>query len=186
MLGCGPGLQHRAQEAVKEGAHVDSAVEAELCAQDDPVAFVQMATTTGGSVGAVTHSTCEGADLMTSTQVFHSTVTAPGDPGFGIQTSISIKIGASIETPASGTHRQTLDASETGLVVVNVLTPGVTFTSDSGYAYAAPVPEPASPWLMAGGLAALAGRRRLQRRKVGSPIPAASNPPSTASIWPLT
>jgi hypothetical protein len=117
--------------------------------------------------GTFVHTSCgQGSDLMTATQVFHATV---GGPAFGIVTSFALAADAGLQVGFTSSYsqavRQTVDASNTASIVINVLTPGVGFASDSGYLYG-PVPEP-TPWrLMAGGLAALAAwRRRGQWRR---------------------
>jgi hypothetical protein len=113
--------------------------------------------------GTFKHTSCgEGSDLMTATQTFHATV---GGPAFGIVTAFSMAAEAELQvgftTSLSTSVRQTVDASNTASIVINVLTPGVALQSDSGYPYTPlPVPEPGSYWLMAWGLAALAGRLR--------------------------
>jgi hypothetical protein len=64
------------------------------------------------------------------------------------------------------------DYSDTVQVHLDALTPGANTVGTSGYDYAsaAAVPEPASAWSLAGGLAWLAWRRRSNGR--GAPVPA--------------
>ena len=73
----------------------------------------------------------------------------------------SMEIQGETSITDSGPSTCRVDAFNTGLVTLASLTPGATFTSDSGYAYgAAPVPEPATFAALALGAAALLRRRR--------------------------
>jgi hypothetical protein len=123
--------------------------------------------------GAFYHSSNgDGSDLMTVTQVVHTTL---GGPDIGLVTDFQISAYAELDVlpgiPYTQTVRQTVDASDTGLIVIKVLTPGVSFASDSGYNYAppAPVPEPASWTLFVAGLGVVgASLRRLRVRTLAA------------------
>jgi hypothetical protein len=119
--------------------------------------------------GTFTHSSCgQGNNLMTATQLVHAPL---GGAPYGIVTDFVVVADAGFVDspflPAGYSARQTVDASNTANLVINVLTPGVTFVSNSGYAYqplSNGVPEPATWILMISGFGALGialRRRRL-------------------------
>lgn len=133
-----------------------------LCNANGPNAWAAM-TINGVGSGRWYHSTCgDGSDVMESTLTFHSTVGGH----FGIATTFQLVADSIIQKPAGGSYVTTVDAQNTARLYVNVLTPGVSFTSDSGAAYsAAAVPEPSAALLVLPALGALWARRRMWPKK---------------------
>jgi hypothetical protein len=152
------------------------------CAAGDPAASAAMTVGAGFegigisfqfAPGTFLHTSCGlGGDLMTATQVLHATI---GGPRVGILTNFSIFADAGLQNlpgvPYTQTVRQTVDASNTGSIMIRVLTPGVTFASASGYGYGPldSVPEPAGWTLMITGLGGVgASLRRLRTSWISS------------------
>jgi hypothetical protein len=106
-------------------------------------------------MNGLNHDSCGlGSDQMSLSGTFQSTV--GGTFGFRGTFALSSSAGASNAPTGTTVNGQTtVDASNTGFMTLQVLTPGVTFTSDSGAAYAgvSAVPEPATGWLFVLGAA---------------------------------
>lgn len=84
------------------------------------------------------HSTCgDGSDNMQATGTFHSTVGGL----FNIVTTFALKADAGVVDPNTGSYYMTVDAANTANLYLTILTPGVTFVSDSGAGYNAPEPS---------------------------------------------
>ena len=104
-------------------------------------------------------SSCNPISSAARTQsiVQHAVTVAPGTPDGGLPTLeavLSMEIGAGT---VFGSTATTIDASNTALIFIQVLTPGVTFQSASGASYAqTAVPEPATLGLFVTGLLGLA------------------------------
>lgn len=98
------------------------------------------------------HTSCgNGSEFMTSTTVRHATV----GTDYMLVTGFGIQADSGISGRFADSEHANVDASHTGSVHINVLTPGVTFTSDSGATYAPPVstvPEPSTLLLLIPGL----------------------------------
>lgn len=128
------------------------------CTTDGPSGYATMSINgVGFPFGPNTwyHSTCgDGSDFMEATGTFHSTVGG----NFGLTTHLLLKSNSSVEGPNSGTYFITVDAEDTAALYVNVLTPGVTFNSDSGATFSAP--EPATVLLILPLLGAFLARLR--------------------------
>jgi len=117
-----------------------------------PAAWVALAIAGVAQPGDLYHSTCgDGSDHMVITKTLTSSVGANLELQFNFQMRSTSGIGTAA---AFATSAHTVNAANSGMVYINVLTPGVTFTSDSGYSYApTTVPEPASGAMLgAGGL----------------------------------
>jgi hypothetical protein len=133
--------------------------------QPSGLASLQMLYNNGNQYGArmfnpLVHSTCGlGSDEMTFTGDFQSTV--GGD--FAVLTIFNTQAGVSLPLFRTATSDTTVDASDTGDISVEVLTPGVTFSSASGALYR-PVPEPPTVLLFCSGLMGLAGILKKWRR----------------------
>jgi hypothetical protein len=115
------------------------------------------------------HDSCGGgSSLMTASTILHTTV--GGD--FGLATIFRVQADSvaageyyRLQGLSGGSEHAIVDASHTGSLFVKVLTPGVTFTSDSGATYArSAVPEQPSTLLL---LAPAFGVVALLRRRVG-------------------
>jgi hypothetical protein len=126
--------------------------------QPSGLASFQMLYNNGNQYGGrmfnpLVHSTCGlGSDEMTFTGDFQSTV--GGD--FAVRTIFNTQSGAFLSLLRTATFDSTVDASDTGNISVEVLTPGVTFSSASGALYRA-VPEPPTLLLFCSGLMGLTG-----------------------------
>jgi PEP-CTERM motif len=114
------------------------------------------------ALNPIAHDSCgRGSDLLSLSGTFQSTV--GGDFALLVQFSLSASAGAgNAPTGTTVTGQTTVDAGNTGFLTVQVLTPGVTFTSDSGASFS--VPEPATGLLLFVGTA-LFGLRRYSYRK---------------------
>jgi hypothetical protein len=99
--------------------------------------------------------------LITQTSIVHTIS--------GTELQLSSELTGSANVAAIGAvESATGDASDTALSYITVLTPGASYTSASGFDYAAPagVPEPRSVWLLGASLIALLGsthRRSMDR-----------------------
>ena len=125
---------------------------------DGPNAWAGLTISAAGSTfapGTFYHSSCgNGSDRMAKTATFHSTVGAD----ISLAARLQLVSDSVVQKPNSGSYTTTVDASNTALILVRVLTPGVTFSSASGATYAAPEPGMFLP--LAVGLALL---RRIRR-----------------------
>ncbi len=125
---------------------------------------LQMYYNNGNDYGAdlfspLTYNTCDsGSDQMSVTGTFQSTI--GGD--FGIETYLYLVSTVSLLPSQTATAEVIADASDTATITVQVLTPGVTFSSGSGALYDAP--EPGTGFLASGGLLCLIAAIRLARR----------------------
>jgi hypothetical protein len=132
---------------------------------EGPSAFAAY-TVFGVSLPGLYHSSCgDGSAHMSASTTFSSTVGGT----VGLQTNFQMRsvsgFGSNLQGFSSFSSAHSVDASNTGAVYITILTPGVTFTSDSGASYQA-APEPGSVVLLGGGcliLAAGAVRRRRGR-----------------------
>ena len=105
-----------------------------------------------------------GSDHMSATTTFASVV----DGQFDLESRLIVSAGSGVTgqdvlgvTSLHVSHQA--DAAHTATLWIEVLTPGVTFTSDSGASYAAPVPEPAAALLLGLGVAVLLAVLRRSR-----------------------
>jgi hypothetical protein len=127
-----------------------------------PGAFAALSIAGVTQAGDLYHSTCgDGSDHMTVTRTLMTSVGGSLPLQFNFQIASTSGIGTAA---AFATSAHSVNAANSGMVYINVLTPGVDLTSDSGYSYApaAAVPEPPSGVVIAGGLllAVLSSRRR--------------------------
>lgn len=113
----------------------------------------------------LSHTTCgHGSDHLWATGSFTAQVGAAVPLMGNLQMGVFSGFGSgNAQGLATASDQHGVDASSTAAVYIRVLTPGVTFSSDSGAIYQ-PVPEPGSASLWAGGALLLAGVRRWRRR----------------------
>jgi len=153
-----------------------SADSAGTCSGQSPTpagfASLSMIYNNGNNYGAfmftpLNHNTCGGgSDSMSFDGTFQSEVgngaVSSNDPGdFAIQTYFTLNSQAHVVDFAIGSDTTTVDAGSTGEIYVQVLTPGVTFSSSSGATYSA-APEPGTFQLL--GLSLLILGRAIRRR----------------------
>lgn len=118
-----------------------------------------------GNHSILKHDGCgAGSDHMSAATTFVSVV----DGQFDLESRLIVTAGSGVTgqevlgvTSLHVSHRA--DAAHTASLWIEVLTPGVSFVSDSGASYAAPVPEPSTPLLLGLG-GALLGLQASQRR----------------------
>jgi hypothetical protein len=111
-------------------------------------------------LGAVTHDSCgRGSDSMTLSSMLSSTVGGT----FEVGANLSLYTTASVLLNGTSTNTGILNASDTGTLTIQVLTPGVGFYSDSGATYSG-VPEPSAAVLVLFGAAVGAWRKRAARK----------------------
>ena len=111
--------------------------------------------------GQLTHSTCgHGSDHMTVSSTRTSAVGNQVNLLYNFQVFSESGISVAAPYAASAHAVRALNSAE---VYINVLTPGVTFTSDSGWAYTA-APEPLSTALVASAFLILISVRRARSR----------------------
>ena len=112
-------------------------------------------------LGELDHDSCgAGSDAMTLSGTFTSTVGA----AFGFETAFDLYSTAGETLP--GTSQTTVDATDTGSITIQVLTPNVGFFSDSGADYSG-VPEPSTGILGLGGAAFVAFAALRRARAAG-------------------
>jgi hypothetical protein len=144
---------------------LDSTVVGACGSAQEPAAWVSF---TAQALPILYHTTCgNGADHMSASAIRSSTVGASIAFESGFQLSSGWGYGSgNVQGVASASDAHSVDASNTGAVYITVLTPGVTFSADSGATYQpAAVPEPGALSLWAVGSAVL-GASAWRRRRV--------------------
>jgi len=154
-------------------ADLHSILTSDTAGNCSPVSFIPAGSAilepnNGSLFTPLDHNTCgTGSDNMSFSGIFHSEVgdgtVGPNDPGdFPISISLVLESQASNFPIASDTT--TVDASSTGNIYVQVLTPDVTFSSASGATYqptTSAVPEPGTLPLIG---AAMVGMEVMRRK----------------------
>jgi hypothetical protein len=140
--------------------------------QPADLASIQMLYNNGNNYGArmfdpLVHSTCGtgvGSDQMSFTGTFQATIGADSVADFAEQTIFTLQSDAGLPLFQTATSENIADASNTASISVQVLTPGVTFSSGSGALYLpTSVPEPPTFFLFGSGLMGLGILKRLRR-----------------------
>ncbi len=111
------------------------------------------------------HSTCgDGSETQQASFMAQSTVGGHA----GLDTIFRLQGESGTQNPYGGTFYMTSDASHTATLRVDVLTSGVSFTSDSGALYQPlAVPEAPTVTLIVSGLCLLAAARGIRLRAAG-------------------
>jgi hypothetical protein len=136
--------------------------------QPADLASLQMLSFGARMFDPLVHSTCGtgvGSEEMSFTGTFHSTIGANSIADFAVQTIFNLQSADSLPSYQTASSENIADASNTASISVQVLTPGVTFSSGSGALYlpTSSVPEPPSFLLFGSGLMGLGILKRRRR-----------------------
>lgn len=143
------------------------------CGAPGPNAYagLEMTYWNGNQYGAdmfapLVHTSCgKGGDSMTFSGIFQSVICSDTNscPGLAFKTNVAVDTYSELSLLRSGVADNVADASNTAHISIQVLTPGVTFESQSGAQYSA-VPEPSSWLLLGSGVAGVLGMVRRRTR----------------------